>query len=439
MTESSQHIKTILNSIADGVFMVDRDMRVTSFNRAAQEITGFSSRDAVGRRCYEIFRASACYSSCPVKEALSSGSTVANREFNILARDNRLVPISASASALLDDAGQVIGAVETFRDQSLIYALKRAITDRFTFKDLVSRNPAMRRMFDVLPGIAASEATVLLRGESGTGKDVFARVLHDTSARSQAPFETLNCGALPEDLLEAELFGVEKDDGRGVTPRRGRLEMARGGTLFLDEIGDLPMALQAKLQWVLESREYQPIGSREQFAADVRFIASSKYDLEERVERGQFRRDLLHRIHVVSLQLPPLRERKEDIPLLIEIFLERFNRTYGKHIRGVGTEALQVLMNYHYPGNVRELLNLVEQSLMTCTDREIGIAHLPAALVVNRTVQVAAGKGKERRPSRSELEALLAQFQGNRTRVAEVFGVDRTTLWRWMKRHGLSD
>jgi len=439
MTEPNQHLKTILNSVADGVFIVDRDMRITSFNRAAQEITGFSGKDAIGRRCYEIFRASVCYSSCPVKEALEKSRTVSNREFNILAKDNRLVPISASASALLDERGETTGAVETFRDQSLIFALKREITDRFTFKDLISRNPAMRRMFDALPGIAASEATVLLCGESGTGKDVFARVLHDTSTRRNGPLENLNCGSMPEDLLEAELFGVVVDDGRGVAPRAGRLDLAAGGTLFLDEIGDLPLALQAKLQWVLENREYLPVGSREPRTADVRFVASSKYDLEALVDKGGFRRDLLHRINVVALELPPLRERKEDIPLMIDIFLERFNRTYGKDIKGFSTEALQVLMHYDYPGNVRELLNIVEQALLLCRHREIGVAHLPAGLVTSRVVQSVAGKGRERRPSRSELEALLEQFQGNRTRVAEVFGVDRTTLWRWMKRHGLSD
>ena len=439
MTDPNPHLKTILNSVADGVFIVDCDMRITSFNRAAQEITGFSDHDAVGRYCHEIFRANVCYDACPVKEALEGECSVSNRDFNILTKDNRLVPISASASVLYDEQGNVIGAVETFRDQSLIHALKREITDRFTFKDMVSRNPAMRRMFDVLPGIASSEATVLLRGESGTGKDVFARVLHDMSRRNSAPFESLNCGSLPEDLLEAELFGVKVDDGRGVSPRVGRLDLARGGTLFLDEIAKLPLALQAKLQWVLEGREYQPVGSREPQTADVRFVASSRRDLEALAEKGEFRRDLLHRINVVTLELPPLRERKEDIPLLIDIFLERFNRTYGKKIRGVNTEALQLLMHYHYPGNVRELLNIVEQALMLCRDREIGIQHLPANLVANRTVLNATGKFKERRPSREELEALLEQFNGNRTRVAEVFGVDRTTLWRWMKRHGLTD
>jgi len=439
MTEPSQQLKTILNSVADGVFIVDRDMRISNFNRAAQEITGFSIQDAVGRRCYEIFRANVCYSSCPVKEALSTNTTVSNREFNILTKDNRLVPISASASVLLDDQGVTIGAVETFRDQSLIFALKREITDRFTFNDLVSRNPMMRRMFDVLPGIAASEATVLLRGESGTGKDVFARVLHDTSRRNGGPLEILNCGSMPQDLLEAELFGVRVDDGRGVSPRVGRLDLARGGTLFLDEIADLPLPLQAKLQWVLEGREYQAVGSREPQMADVRFIASSRRDLEALAEKGEFRRALLHRINVVTLDLPPLRERKEDIPLLIDIFLERFNRTYGKNVKGFNAEALQLMMHYHYPGNVRELLNVVEQALMLCRNHEIGLHHLPAGLVANRAVMSAAGKSKERRPSREELEALLEQFNGNRTRVAEIFGVDRTTLWRWMKRHGLSD
>ena len=439
MTEPIQHLTTILDSVTDGVVIVDCDMRITKFNRAAQEITGFSDRDAVGRPCHEVFRANVCYTECPVKEALRREQTVANREFNILARDNRLVPISASASVLHNESGETIGAVETFRDQSLIFALKREITDRYTFKDMVSRNPAMRRMFDVLPGIANSEATVLLRGESGTGKDVFARVLHDMSTRKLGSLETLNCGSMPEDLLEAELFGVEIDDGRGVSPRAGRLQQAAGGTLFLDEVGKLPLVLQAKLQWVLEHREYQPVGSRDPRSVDIRLVVSSTQDLEELVEKGTFRRDLLHRINVVTLELPPLRDRKEDIPLLIDIFLERFNRTYNKNVKGLSAEALQVMMHYSYPGNVRELLNLVEQALMLCRESEIGMQHLPASLVTSRSAQSAALRSKERRPTREELISLLEQFNGNRTRVAEIYGVDRTTLWRWMKRHGLSE
>ncbi|WP_291316575.1 sigma 54-interacting transcriptional regulator [Desulfuromonas sp.] len=351
---SSAHLLTILNSVADGVFTVDEHMRITTYNRAAEEITGFSYEEAIGKRCYDIFRAGVCFSGCPVKEAQETGQPVINREVDILSKDGAKLPISVSASVLRDQEGNPIGGVETFRDQSLIHALRREIEEKYTFGDLVSRNPAMRRLFDILPDVAASEATVLLRGDSGTGKELFAKAIHDLSPRKEGPLVVVNCGALPEPLLEAEIFGARRGAYTGATENRpGRLEMARGGTLFLDEIGDLPLPLQVKLLRVLENQEYQPLGAPSPMKADVRFLAATNCGLEQMVEEGTFRRDLYFRINVVALQIPPLRERREDIPLLIDIFLDRFNRTYAKKIRGFTAEALQVLLNHDYPGNIR--------------------------------------------------------------------------------------
>ncbi len=436
--DSMEHMATILNSVADGVFTVDEHMRITSYNRAAEEITGFSREEALGRHCYDIFRTGVCFASCPVREALETGQPVVNREVDIISKDNRTVPISVSASVLRDSNGNPIGGVETFRDHSLIHALKREIEDKYSFRNLISRNPVMRRLFDVLPDIAASEATVLIRGESGTGKELFAKAIHELSNRKNGPLVVVNCGALPEPLLEAEIFGARRGAYTGAVENRpGRLEMANGGTLFLDEIGDLPLPLQVKLLRVLENQEYQPLGAKSPQKANVRFLAATNCDLEAMVETGAFRRDLFFRINVVALHIPPLRERPEDIPLLIDVFLDRFNRTYGKKIRGFSAEALQILLSHEYPGNIRELLNIMEQTIILCRSGEIDVEHLPSSFSASRSGMVAVGRGRRNVVSAETLKDLLARHNGNRTIISQILGIDRTTLWRWMKRHGL--
>lgn len=434
-----EHLETILNSVADGVFTVDEEMQITSFNRAAEEITGYSAAEARGRKCYDIFRTGVCSSSCPLREALASGEAVINRELDITDKNNRKVPISISASVLRNARGEAVGGVETFRDISLITILKREILEKYSFRDLVSRNPVMRRLFDVLPDIAASEATVLLNGDSGTGKELFTKAIHDLSPRRAGPLVVVNCGALPEQLLEAEIFGAKRGAYTGsVENRPGRLEMAQGGTLFLDEIGDLPLPLQVKLLRVLENKEYQPLGARQPQKADVRFVTATHRDLEKMVQDGLFRRDLFFRINVVKIQIPPLRERPEDIPLLVDIALDRFNQRYGKKIRGFSSEALQLLFNHSYPGNVRELLNIIEQTVILCRTSEIGVEQLPVFFDNG-----AKPEQKESSPhgqlSRETIAELLARHKGNRSQVARELGVDRTTLWRWMKRFNLAD
>ncbi len=428
-----EHLSTILDSVADGVFTVDEDMRITWFNRAAEVITGFSRAEALGQSCCEIFRSSVCFTHCPLREALASDCDVVNREVDILDRNNREMPISVSASVLRDGDGRPVGGVETFRDLSQLQALKKEVEARYSFHDLVSRHPAMRRLFDVLPDVAASAATVLLQGESGTGKELFARALHDLSPRKDGPLVVVNCGALPEQLLEAEIFGARRGAYTGaVEDRPGRLQQAEKGTLFLDEIGDLPLSLQVKLLRVLENREYQPLGAKQSRKADVRFVTATHRDLEAMVEEGSFRRDLFFRINVVNLKISPLRERGEDIPLLLEMALDRFNRTYGKKIRGFSPEALAVLLNHSYPGNVRELLNLVERAVILCRDETIGAELLPGA---NETSPQSRGLAlsPSGRPTADMLEKLLQRHGGNRTLAARELGVNRTTLWRWLK------
>lgn len=433
LCEHLDNISSVLNSIADGVFTVDLNLNITSFNRAAEEITGYTEAEVLGRPCHKIFNTNVCDTGCPVREALANNCSVTNRELDILNKDKRKVPVSISASVLRNARGEAIGGVETFRDLSLIVSLKREIEDKYSFHNIISRAPNMQHLFDVLPDISASDATVLLHGDSGTGKELFARAIHDLSPRKDGPLVVINCGALPEPLLEAEIFGAKRGAYTGaVENRAGRLEMAQGGTFFLDEIGDLPLPLQVKLLRVLEYKEFQPLGARQPQKADVRFITATHRNIEQMVEEGTFRRDLYFRINVVSLSIPPLRERREDIPLLIDITLDRLNRSYGKKIRGVSPEVMQLLLHHDYPGNVRELLNLLEQMVILCRGGELGLEHLPEGLNLSSHDHLDAHPRQH--ISREELEEILQRHDGNRTHAAEELGVDRTTLWRWMKR-----
>lgn len=433
-SDIQNHLATILDSVADGVFTVDGDMCITWFNQAAERITGFTREEALGQRCCEIFRSSICFSDCPVRKAMASGCNVENREVDILDRHNREIPISVSASVLRNARGEPVGGVETFRDLSRIHALQREVTEKYRFQDMVSRNPAMRKLFDVLPDIAASNATVLLQGASGTGKELFARALHNLSPRRDKPLVVLNCGALPEQLLEAEIFGSRKGAYTGATEDRpGRLQQAEGGTLFLDEIGDLPLPLQVKLLRVLENREYQPLGGRRPRKADVRFVAATHQDLETMVAQKLFRQDLFFRLNVVPLRIPALQERHEDIPLLLDLALDRFNNLYGKNLRGFSPEALSLLLDHDFPGNVRELLNLVERAVILCRADTIEAAHLPGNLRAPRPDQ-AQSPGRGQMPSATRIQSVLAGCNGNRSAAARQLGVDRSTLWRWLKK-----
>jgi len=436
---SLKRIYSIMDSVADGLFTVDSGLEITHFNKAAEEITGVPREEAIGKPCYEIFKTEACTGACPMVEAIATGQSI-KREVEITDRKGRKKLISVSSSTLFDWGGGVMGGIETIRDLTPITSMKEEIREKYSFRSLVSRNPAMRRLFDVMEDIAASEATVFLHGESGTGKELFARAIHELSHRKNGPLVTVNCGALPETLLESEIFGVRKGAFTGATENRpGRLELCNGGTFFLDEIGDLPLQLQVKLLRVLENHEFQPLGARSPMKADVRFITATHRNLEEMVAQGTFRRDLYFRINIVTLNIPPLRDRREDIPLLLDMALQRFNLTYNKNVRTMSPEVLKILLTHSFPGNVRELLNLIEQSVILCKGSEVTTDHLPAGFGAENQASERLPQRSSKVPSAKDLRAILDRHAWNRVEAAKELGVERTTLWRWMKRHGISD
>jgi transcriptional regulator with PAS, ATPase and Fis domain len=334
-----------------------------------------------------------------------------------------------------------VGGAETFRDLSEVEALRRELEGRLRVGDLVSRSPVMQKVFDVLPAISASPSTVLILGETGTGKELVARTIHSLSPRSKGPFVAVNCGALPDTLLESELFGYKAGAFTGATKDKpGRFAVARGGTLFLDEIGDVPQPMQVRLLRVLQERTYEPLGATRSETADVRVIVATNKELAEQVRRGAFREDLYYRVNVVRVELPPLRLRKEDIPILVEQFIARFNRLQRRSIQGVASEALSLLMAHDWPGNVRELENAIERSFILCNEGFIGLEHLPEELTARGSARTS---GSRMRAARELLEAhtirkALERNAGSRLAAAKELGIHKSTLFRKIKRLAIS-
>ncbi|HEY3359224.1 MAG TPA: sigma 54-interacting transcriptional regulator [Polyangia bacterium] len=436
------HMQTaILDSIADGVFTVDSEWRITSFNRAAEQITQFPREAAIGKFCYEVFRASICQTACALRRTVETGQPLVNVRIDILRRDGQKVPISISTATFSDAHGQRTGGVETFRDLSLIEELKREIDSRHELGDIVGKHPRLAEVLEILPAVAHSDATVLIEGPSGSGKGLIASAIHSLSPRRDGRFIKVSCAALPETLLESELFGYVKGaftDARRDKP--GRIALAEGGTVFLDEIGDVSPAMQVKLLRVVQDHEYEPLGSSETISADVRVIAATNRDLRALISEGRFREDLFYRLAVVRLRIPPLKERREDIPLLLERFVSRFAQRTGKPITGVSEEAMQVLLGHDYPGNVRELENAIEHAFVLCHGGEIRPEHLP-----REAVEGSANSGSEPRAlglrESAEAEVIrrtLERHQGNRVAAAQELRMHRSTLWRKLHQYGLA-
>lgn len=433
--------EVILESISDGVFTVDTQWLVTSFNRAAEEITGVKRSDAIGRRCSEVFRSSLCGADCALAQTFATGKPIIGISAYIVDSEGNRTPISISTALLHDAKGHVIGGAETFRDLSEVETLRQELTGKFRVGDLVSRSPLMQRVFEILPAIAASPSTVLILGDTGTGKELVARTLHHLSSRSEGPFIAVNCGALPDTLLESELFGYKAGAFTGAhKDKPGRFALAKGGTIFLDEIGEVSPALQVKLLRVLQERTYEPLGSTRSEQADVRVITATNRDLAERMQEGAFREDLYYRLNVVRIELPPLRRRKEDIPLLVDQFVTHFNRLRKTNVLGITAEALSLLMAHDWPGNIREVENAIEHAFILCHEGYIDIRHLPEEL---RAHGSGAGFGSDIRSAHDILDGqairtALERNAFNRVAAARMLGIHKTTLYRQMKKLGIT-
>jgi len=430
--------RIILDNITDGVYALDLNWRLTYFNRAAERITGIPIAEAIDRPCFEVFRSNVCESQCVLRETMDTGSPILNRPIYILRADQKRIPVSSTTALLKDSDHKTIGGVVTFRDLSDISELRKRLFKQHSYEDIVSKSPSMHKIFSVLPQLCQSHSTVLIEGASGTGKELIARAIHNSGICRKGPFVAVNCGALPDTLVESELFGYKAGaftDAK--TNKPGRFEQARDGTLLLDEIGDISPLMQIRLLRVLENRTYEPLGSNDSTTTNARIIAATHCNLEELVEKGAFRKDLYYRINVVKLSLPSLADRKEDIPLLADHFIERFNYLTGKNIAGMSQRAMATLMLHDWPGNVRELENAIEHAFVLSRENIIRVGCLPHHILPSTSLKPIMPGLTLRDIEKRAIRQALGRNQGKKVATARELGIDKNTLRRKILRFGI--
>ncbi|MFH1132181.1 MAG: sigma 54-interacting transcriptional regulator [Pseudomonadota bacterium] len=445
----NRYFPLLLDVIDQSIFTIDKNGKITSFNKAAEKITGYDAEEVLGKECSRIFQTELCDSACPLLQTIECGRRTIDRRVRIKIKDGRSIPVSVSTATLSTKEGKILGGVEVIKDLSPLVHLKRQLDGRYCFEDIISKNFKMQRIFELLPLVAQSDSTVLVLGDSGTGKELVAKAIHHQSARRTRPFVALNCAAMPETLMESELFGYVRGaftDAKQDKP--GRIAQADGGTLFLDEVGDLSLHLQVKLLRFLQERAYEPLGATFSTRADVRIISATNRNVDHMVESGTFRQDLFYRLNIMQIHLPPLADRCDDIPLLVRHFVERFRNTTGKKIEGISEEALAAVVHYPFPGNVRELENIIERAFILCQGRMIELEHLPPTVVANGF----QGRKKTRETidrfnlkaehlkmvERDTIVSALMNRRGNRTRTAADLGIHRSTLIRKIRMYGIA-
>lgn len=432
--------ESILESISDGVFTVDMNWKITFFNRAAEKITGISRKEAIGRFCHEVFKSSMCETACALRKTIKSGKPIINQSGFIINSTGILIPVSVSTAVLYDESGNIAGGAETFRDLVEIETLRKELSGKHTFSDIITNAPCMKAVLDLIPAISASSSTVLIEGETGTGKELYAKAIHSMSDRADKPIYALNCAAFPETLLESELFGYKKGAFTGADKdKKGWFSVASDSTLFIDEIGEVSPQIQVKLLRVLQERTFEPVGSTKTERTDARIIVATNRNLKDLVIAGNFREDLYYRINVIRVELPPLRKRISDIHVLAFHFLDKFNVLLNKSISGFSSGALLALMSHDWPGNVRELENVIERAVVLSSGGTITNDALPPEFTKIKEGKPMPAKlsSVKKLTQISYIESALKENGYNILRTATALGVHKTTLYRMMKKYGI--
>lgn len=431
---------SILENIDEGVLTLDMNKKILSFNPGAEVITGFNRQEAIGEHCFDIFRANICANNCVMDQSIADGIPQQNVPAYIINRAGDRLPISVSTILLKDEQGKPFGIIEIIRDLSELEQLRRQIAGSFTPDDIVGKHPRIREIFSHLPDIADSNSAVLIEGPTGSGKELFAHAIHHLSSRQKGPFIAINCGALPDTLLESELFGYTKGAFTGAARNKaGRFLLADGGTLFLDEISNTSAAFQNNLLRVLERGEFMPLGDTKPVKTDFRVISATNKDLNAMVQEGSFRQDLYYRLNVIKIKLPPLIERREDIPYLLAHMIQKYNILKGKAISGVSDEVISLFMHYPFPGNIRELENIIEYAYVFCKDKQIKLEHLPGdfGYWLKTAPRPQSMPGTLASEEAERVHLTLKRHGGNRQATARELGISRSTLWRKTKKYGL--
>jgi PAS domain S-box-containing protein len=442
LIDQKNKLDAIFNSNIEGTFTIDNDWNVTSFNTSAEKITGFKKTEAIGKKCWDIFNSSLCRNGCHMEQTLQKGKPMIGNELEILHKAGQRVPIRVNSNILINNRNEKIGAVETFIDISEIKNLSAHLSEFFKYENIVGRNKEIKQIISVLESVSQTDSSVLITGESGTGKELAARAIHLNSSRKTGPFIAVNCSAFAESLIESEMFGHEKGAFTGaIKTKIGKFELAKGGTLFLDEIGDLSNTVQKKFLRVLETREFERVGGNKTIKLESRIIAATNKNLADEIYVGRFREDLFYRINVINIHLPPLRERMDDFPLLVNHFIQRFNEKFNKNIKQFSSGAYDILMDYQFPGNIRELENIIEHCFVLCNGEIIQVECLPKRLREQKKIPVNNVKPNSKNGfkdlERDLIISVLEKNNNNRTKAASELNINPSTLWRKMKKLGL--
>jgi sigma-54 dependent transcriptional regulator, acetoin dehydrogenase operon transcriptional activator AcoR len=465
LVSQRKQMELILDTMEDGIIVHDQHRHIYVFNRAAEKITGYKREEVLGNDCHDVFHPNGlCGSMCQLKDEKVDAFSEQHYEIgftNKNGEDRRLM----IRSALMDmPQARLKGIVATIRDVTEVSELRWKMKNKYSFHGMVGASAAMREVFNTIRQVTFSDYPVLITGESGTGKELVARAIHNESRRSAGPFVPINCGALPENILESELFGHVRGAFTGaIRDKKGRFELANNGTIFLDEVGELSPGFQVRLLRVLEEKNFELVGGERTVEVDVRVISATNRDINKMVEEGTFRIDLFYRLCVVPFRLPPLRDRREDLPLLVDQTLVNIRQETGKQIRTISDEAMELLMAYEWPGNVRELINVLQFASVRCNQEEILPSHLPPEIgrlsrgsmqrstheshitpkPVGSSVALefakAADSQKRRRRLTSEAVAqAIDEAGGNKVKAAKLLGVGRATLYRFLEKHPVS-
>ena len=431
----------ILDSINDGLFTADLDLKITFFNKGAQELLGYTPDEVLGRHCSTILRCEACKLGCALQYTFKTGEPLTNYEAIIRNKEGKPIPISFSTAFLKDEDGSIIGGIEIFRDLSIVKNLIEQLQGKYSFGNIIGKNHKMQKIYDLIQQVAHTDTTILIAGESGTGKELIAMAIHYNSSRKDKPFIKVDCASLVESLLESELFGHVKGAFTGaISDKVGRFELADGGTIFLDEIGNICLTSQAKLLRVIQNGEFERVGESKTKKVDVRIIAATNIDLKKAVREKRFREDLYYRLKVVLIHLPPLRERKDDIPLLVKHFNDKFNKSMGKEVVNIFPKVMDMLMRYNYPGNIRELENIIEHAFIRCNGNTIFPHHLPDEFLHDEKdfiKNILESKKPLEDLERKLILKVLDESNWSYQEAAARLGISRATLWRKIKRHGI--
>lgn len=444
LIDQKNRLDAIFNSNIEGTFTIDNDWNITSFNTSAEKITGYKRTEAIGKKCWNIFNSSLCRNGCHMEHTMKNGKPMIGNELEILNKEGKKIPIRVNSGILYNNKNQSVGAVETFVDISEVKNLSAHLSEFYKYENIVGRNKEMKQIISLLESVSQTDSSVLITGESGTGKELAARAIHLNGPRKMGPFLAVNCSAFVEALIESELFGHEKGAFTGaIKTKIGRFELAQGGTLFLDEIGDLSTSIQTKLLRVLEMREFERVGGNKSIKMETRIIAATNKIMAEEISAGRFREDLFYRINVINIHLPPFRERLDDLPLLVNHFIEGFNKKFNKNIRQFSSAAYDLLVDYNWPGNIRELENVIEHCFVLCNGGTIQVECLPKRLRNSGKGNIGSANPDTQKSfkqaERDLIISVLEKHNWNRSKSAAELEIDTSTLWRKMKKYKISN